>query len=332
MQEIRWRTLTEDQTRLGASVRLKKDLLRIIQDQITRSNFHSILLSSMSYNSHHCNPEDPLCSRAVMIPANLRRELARQTQSGWAWVASHTTLGLALQYLATSWCIYALLSGTVNLIITLRQLSGERYPGVQLNCFHILLSTFRHLDHAYNPLNMLRSSLKREIQRLISETDELNLKIRELSAKVSTQEIRIRELEIQSLNQSLKFLPRNTNTRHNASYEWMDIGTAGSLLHNFSYQNDLTADYVSLDGVNKPRSVSSRDLSSLASQKSAAQAVRWASQVASQPTASQATKQPGPARPRRLTLKFPPHLPRSQQGSSLRLNAQSISNIEDENN
>ena len=69
-----------------------------------------------------------------MIPANLRKELARQTMGFMSWLLSHTTtVGIICSWIVTVWGMISLFTGTINLCIRIRQLCNNRDSGATIS-------------------------------------------------------------------------------------------------------------------------------------------------------------------------------------------------------
>jgi ABC-type dipeptide/oligopeptide/nickel transport system ATPase subunit len=196
LKTFKLETLSREKSVIGSSFRLTSELKRIIFNTIQSSNWHANLLGTMSYNSHICKNGSPLCSQATMLPSDLRKELARQTMGFMAWALSHTTLGIFCSWTVTIWGMLSLLTGFVNFLVRARQLCNSRHPDVNINMFHIILTVFQTIDQSFNPLNLVRSSIKRAIVQLTSSNQDHDLKLEKLLSEVFALKIKVRHLEM----------------------------------------------------------------------------------------------------------------------------------------
>ena len=189
-----------------------------------------------------------------MLPSDLRRELARQTLGFMSWALSHTTFGIFCSWTVTIWGMASLLTGFVNLLVRARQLCSSRHPDMNINCFHVILTVFQTIDQSFNPLNLIRSSIKRAIVQLTSSSREQDLKIVDLVSEVFALKLRIRHLEISNHSENLNsenhyewMIPSQSRDITDTFFLTNEILPRESLQHIYSVPKRSVLGYVSLD-------------------------------------------------------------------------------------
>jgi hypothetical protein len=145
---------------------LTTDLRSLMLELITKFNFHKTLSGTVIWNSQACG-SSYYCPNAYLAPANIRRELFRQSSSLLSWLTGQGEWIEILSTVVTVWGTYAIFSGSLSLMVRLRTLCGKKTE--KYNCCTILISLFSEFDAALNPNALIKTDYKYRVMEMSSE-------------------------------------------------------------------------------------------------------------------------------------------------------------------
>ena len=111
LMEGKYETLHEQESKTG-KVTLVSDIIQIISDFVTMTNYRASVDASVVNNKRVCEGQ-LFCTQAFMTNMALRRESSRQSLSLYEWL-TNSPLYEFLDLLALIWCSYVILSGTLS--------------------------------------------------------------------------------------------------------------------------------------------------------------------------------------------------------------------------
>ena len=159
LMQGKYETLHEQESKTG-KVTLVSDIIQIISDFVTMTNYRASVDASVVSNRRVCEGQ-LFCTQAFMTNMALRRESSRQSLSLYEWL-TNSPLYEFLDLVALIWCSYVILSGTLSYLLRLKSTCTARAQ--RFTCRQIFFSFFSDLDVALNPLNLSKIDTKIKIQ------------------------------------------------------------------------------------------------------------------------------------------------------------------------
>ena len=173
LAEARLKTLLQEENRLSATS-LVSDMRQLVQSEILASNYHKSLDAAVIYNRRECAGDPFLCKKAYLQPANIRRELFRQSLSLVSFLLSSTVYQL-LVLIGTMWSLVAICSGLFTLLIRLKNLCHRRTT--KYHFCQLVISIISELDTALNPMSLTRQKFKQRYDLLTIEVQNQKAQI-----------------------------------------------------------------------------------------------------------------------------------------------------------
>ena len=173
----RLETLDSSQTRQG--MLLSSALKHLINEQMTKNSYHSLLSGVTTYNSNLC-AGSMFCTQAELIPSTWRREINRQSSGVLAFLFDNNDLWNFFSAYITLWGIYVNINGFLHFLVRLR-VYCSRNKVARFGCLSTLLSLFSELDLSLNPSSFLRQNQKVAVAQLTAQQVELTMSVESLT-------------------------------------------------------------------------------------------------------------------------------------------------------
>merc|ERR1712240_527931 len=111
-------------------------LKKILVDFITRTTYRRSLDATISFNARTCAGK-PFCNEAFYTTDSARFELQRQGMSLAEWATSNEFFQ-ALSFISTLWCIYAIFTGCLSMILRMRAVC--RRKSREMSCIRLIFA------------------------------------------------------------------------------------------------------------------------------------------------------------------------------------------------